>query len=43
MSNQFTKADDFSVVDIQENFRSTPRIIEIANNWAKKIGNIHGM
>ena len=35
---KFKKAADSGVVDLQENFRSTPRIIGLANQWAETIG-----
>jgi DNA helicase-2/ATP-dependent DNA helicase PcrA len=34
---EFKAAKDAEVIDLQENFRSTPRIIEIANRWAETI------
>ena len=34
---QFTDADDSEVVDLRGNFRSTPRIIRLANRWARTI------
>ena len=40
---QFKKASDSEVVDLQENFRSTPRIIDLANRWADKIGRVRSM
>ena len=36
-------ARDAEVVDLQENFRSTPRVIEIANRWAETIQPVRGM
>jgi DNA helicase-2/ATP-dependent DNA helicase PcrA len=40
---EFTKARDAEVVDLRENFRSTPRIIEIANRWANTISKVRSM
>ena len=40
---QFKKAPDSEVVDLQENFRSTPRIIDLANRWAGTIGRVRSM
>lgn len=40
---QFNKASDSEVVDLQENFRSTPRIIDLANRWAASIGRVRSM
>ena len=40
---QFKADSDSTVVDLQENFRSTPRIIQVANEWARTIGNVGGM
>jgi DNA helicase-2/ATP-dependent DNA helicase PcrA len=34
---------DGEVVDLQENFRSTPRIIRVANDWARSISQLRGM
>lgn len=39
----FKKAPDSKVVDLQENFRSTPRIIDLANGWAETIGRVRSM
>jgi ATP-dependent DNA helicase UvrD/PcrA len=33
----FKKASDAGVVDLQENFRSTPRIIDLANRWTNSL------
>jgi len=41
--NQFKNDSDSEVVDLQENFRSTPRIIDLANRWASTIGQVRGM
>jgi len=35
--------DDGAVIRLQENFRSTPRIIELANVWSDTIGTDHGL
>lgn len=40
---QFKAAKDATVVDLQENFRSTPRIIALANDWANTIGPVGAM
>jgi DNA helicase-2/ATP-dependent DNA helicase PcrA len=40
---KFSKAVDGEVVDLQENFRSTPRIVGIANKWADTIGQVGKM
>ncbi len=40
---QFMDAGDADVVDLQENFRSTPRIIELANRWADTISRLRTM
>lgn len=40
---QFRRAPDADVVDLRENFRSTPRIIHLANEWAKTISPAAGM
>ncbi|NPU84426.1 MAG: ATP-dependent helicase [Syntrophaceae bacterium] len=34
---------DSEVVDLQENFRSTPRVINVANEWAGTIGQVRSM
>jgi DNA helicase-2/ATP-dependent DNA helicase PcrA len=39
----FKKAPDAKVVDLQENFRSTPRIIDLANRWADTIETVRSM
>lgn len=43
MWNDFKDSADSEVVDLQHNFRSTPRIIEIANRWARTITPAGGM
>lgn len=40
---KFKKARDSEVIDLQENFRSTPRVIDVANDWAKTIGELRSM
>lgn len=39
----FQKASDSDVVDLQENFRSTPRVIDLANRWAETISPLKTM
>jgi ATP-dependent DNA helicase UvrD/PcrA len=39
----FKKDKDAEVVDLQENFRSTERIIHVANKWAETIGQVGTM
>lgn len=43
MWNEFKKAKDAEVVDLRHNFRSTPRVLEIANRWADTITPAGGM
>jgi DNA helicase II / ATP-dependent DNA helicase PcrA len=43
MWNAFKAAEDADVVDLQHNFRSTPRVINIANRWASSITPAGGM
>ena len=40
---RFKRASDSEVVDLQENFRSTPRVIDLANRWARSIGMFRSM
>lgn len=40
---QFSSSEDMEVINLQENYRSTPRIIELANKWAETIGKIRSM
>ncbi len=40
---EFKAASDAAVVDLEENFRSTPRIIALANLWAETIGAVRSM
>jgi DNA helicase-2/ATP-dependent DNA helicase PcrA len=40
---RFKRQPDSEVVDLQENFRSTPRIIDLANRWANGIGPVRSM
>jgi DNA helicase-2/ATP-dependent DNA helicase PcrA len=35
--------DDAQVVDLAENFRSTPRIVDVSNRWARTIGAVRSM
>jgi DNA helicase II / ATP-dependent DNA helicase PcrA len=39
----FKKASDSGVVDLQENFRSTPRIINLANIWTESLSPLRTM
>ena len=39
----FKGASDSEVVDLQANFRSTPRIIDIANSWAETLSPLRSM
>ncbi len=39
----FKKASDAEVVDMQENFRSTQRIIDLANRWAATLSPLRSM
>jgi len=39
----FKKASDADVIDLRENFRSTPRIIDLANHWATTISELRSM
>lgn len=40
---ELSAADDGQVVELEENFRSTPRIISLANAWADTIGAVGGL
>ncbi len=40
---EFKKDKDAEVVDLQENFRSTGRVIDVANKWAETIGTVGAM
>lgn len=40
---EFNTSTDAKIVDLQENFRSTPRIIDLANRWAETIGKLGSM
>jgi DNA helicase-2/ATP-dependent DNA helicase PcrA len=40
---EFKKARDAEVVDLEENFRSTPRVIDLANRWAATISGVRSM
>ena len=39
----FKKAPDGGVVDLEENFRSTPRIIDLANRWTDSLSPLRTM
>jgi DNA helicase-2/ATP-dependent DNA helicase PcrA len=39
----FKKESNSEVIDLQENFRSTPRIIDLANRWAESISEVSSM
>jgi len=39
----FKKATDAGVVDLQENFRSTPRVIDLANRWTESLSPLRTM
>ncbi|MGB3971847.1 MAG: ATP-dependent DNA helicase [Limnochordia bacterium] len=41
--NEFNQAPDAQVIELKENFRSTPRIIQIANKWSDSITSVGGM
>lgn len=43
MWRSFDNAEDAEVVDLQHNFRSTPRVIDLANRWADTISPLSGM
>ncbi len=43
MWKEYRTNSQAKVVDLQENFRSTPRIIQLANNWAETISPAGGM
>lgn len=40
---EFKAASDAKDVDLEENFRSTPRIIDLANRWSGTIGAVRSM
>lgn len=40
---RFKDDPDSTVIDLKENFRSTPRIIHLANRWAQTIGRVRSM
>lgn len=40
---EFKKDKNAEIVDLQENFRSTQRIIHVANKWAETIGSVRSM
>lgn len=39
----FKKASDSDVIDLQENFRSTPRVIDLANRWTETLSRLRTM
>lgn len=39
----FKKAPDAGVVDLKENFRSTPRVIDLANRWTESLSPLRSM
>lgn len=39
----FRSAEDSKVVELRENYRSTPRIISLANQWARTITSVGGI
>jgi ATP-dependent DNA helicase UvrD/PcrA len=41
--DKFKRSKDSEVVDLQKNFRSTPRLIGLANSWADTIGPVGSM
>jgi len=43
MWNEFNKDPDAEVVDLKHNFRSTPRIIDVSNEWARSITTVQDM
>lgn len=43
MWNEFKEAPDAEVVDLQHNFRSTPRLLDVANQWSDTINPAGGM
>lgn len=43
MWKDFGNAQDAEVIDLQHNFRSTPRVIDLANRWAETISTLSGM
>lgn len=40
---EFNREEDSEVIDLEENFRSTPRIIDLANRWANTISPVRSM
>jgi len=40
---ELDSAPDGTVIELQDNFRSTPRIITVANRWARTIGRLRSM
>lgn len=43
LHDELNAAADGAVLELEDNFRSTERIIRIANNWATTIGRVRGM
>lgn len=43
LHDELAAADDGSVIVLRDNFRSTPRVIELSNRWAKTINVPRGM
>ncbi|GFN21936.1 ATP-dependent helicase [Thermanaeromonas sp. C210] len=43
LCEELRAADDGQVVELEENFRSTPRIVSLANAWADTIGAVGGL
>lgn len=43
MWNEFNQSADSEVIDLEHNFRSTPRIIDLANKWSNTITPAGGM
>jgi len=40
---EFKRTIDSDVIDLQENFRSTPRVIDLANRWTRTISQLRSM
>lgn len=41
--NEFKNCNKSTIINLQENFRSTPRVVNLANKWSKTISSVHGM
>lgn len=41
--NEFKDCNESAIINLQENFRSTPRVVNLANKWSKTISSVHGM